>query len=100
MAQVARAVEVNAPVEVIEAQWQRFESLPQCAARSLVEDVRWRAEVLTFEPIRAGTRITLKVEFAPGGAEARLPHRIEATLQGFVAYLERGRGRALAAPPP
>ncbi|HEX9050796.1 MAG TPA: hypothetical protein VF841_09710 [Anaeromyxobacter sp.] len=99
MAQIARAVEVNAPVETIEEQWQRFEDHPRCAAHTLTVNVRWRAEVLTFEPIRTGTRITLKVEYEPGGAEAGLPDRLEAVLQGFVSFLELRRGCPLAAQP-
>ncbi len=87
MAQIARAVEVNAPVEVIEEQWQRFEDLPRCAAHTLTVNVKWRAEVLTFEPLDVGTRITLKVEYQPGGAEAGLPCRIDAVLQSFVSFL-------------
>ncbi len=99
MAQIARAVEVSAPVETIEEQWQRFEDLPRCAAHTLTVNVRWRAEVLTFEPIRTGTRITLKVEYEPGGAEAGLPSRLDAVLQGFVTFLELRRGCPLAAQP-
>jgi hypothetical protein len=97
--QIARAVEVNAPVEIIEQQWQSFEDLPRCAAHSLTVNVKWRAEVLTFEPIGAGTRITLKVEYEPGGAESGLPSRIDAVLHGFVSFLERRRGAAMAAQP-
>jgi hypothetical protein len=97
--QIARAVEVNAPVETIEEQWQRFEDLPRCAAHTLTVNVKWRAEVLTFEPIRTGTRITLKVEYEPGAGEAVLPSRLDAVLQSFVAFLELGRGRFLSAPP-
>ena len=99
MAQIARAVEVNAPVNVIEEQWARFEDLPRCAAHGVVENVRWRAEVLTFEPIATGTRITLKIEFEPGGAEARLPRRLESALQGFISFLELGRERRISAQP-
>ncbi len=88
MAQIARAVEVDVPVAVIEEQWQRFEGLPRCPAHSLTANVKWRAEVLTFEPIDTGTRITLKVEYQPGGAEAGLPCRIDAVLQSFVSFLE------------
>ncbi len=97
MAQIARTVEVDAPVETIEEQWQRWEGLPRCAAHSLTANVRWRAEVLTFEPIRTGTRITLKVEYEPGGAEAGLPCRIDAALQSFVSFLQLRRACPLAA---
>ncbi len=91
MAQIARTVEVNAPVDVIHQEWERFENLPRCAAHSVVANVRWRAEVLTFEPIDAGTRITLKIEYEPGGVEAALPCRIDAALQSFVHFLRLRR---------
>jgi hypothetical protein len=99
MPQIARTVEVNAPVELIEQQWQSFEELPRCAAHTLTVNVKWRAEVLTFEPIRTGTRITLKVEYEPGGAESRLPSRLDAVLQGFVSFLELRRGSGMALQP-
>ncbi len=99
MPQIARTVEVNAPVELIERQWQSFEELPRCAAHTLTVNVKWRAEVLTFEPIRTGTRITLKVEYEPGGAESGLPSRLEAVLQGFVSFLERRRRSEMAMHP-
>ena len=96
MAQVARAVEVDAPVETIQRQWESFESLPRCAARCVVANVRWRAEVLTFEPIDGGTRVTLKIEYEPGGREAALPRRIDAALESFVSVFELARARAAA----
>ncbi len=99
MAQVARAVEVSAPVETIERQWERFESLPRCPAHGVVANVKWRAEVLTFEPIATGTRITLKIEYAPGGGEAALPRRVDAALQAFLSFLGLARADASAAQP-
>ncbi len=99
MAQIARAVEVNAPVDVIQQQWELFENLPRCAANPVVANVRWRAEVLTFEPIDTGTRITLKIEYEPGGVEAALPCRMDAMLQGFVRFLDLRRECPLAALP-
>ncbi len=99
MAQVTRAVEVNAPVETIQRQWECFESLPRCAAHCVVANVKWRAEVLTFEPIKAGTRITLKIEYEPGGCEAALPRRIDAALQSFVSFFQMGRHEATAMQP-
>ena len=99
MAQIVRAVEVNAPVELIERQWQRFEDLPRCGIHSLTENIKWRAEVLTFEPIRTGTRVSLKIEYEPGGCDAALPRRLESVLQGFLSFLAPGReGRAAASP--
>jgi hypothetical protein len=93
---VARSIEVDAPVETIHQEWLRFESLPRCAAHSLVANVRWRAEVLTLEPTRTGTRITLKIEYEPCGTEAALPCRLETLLRSFVSFLEL-RERAMAA---
>ncbi len=99
MAQIARAVEVNAPVEVIQAQWERFEDLPRCGIHSLTENVKWRAEVLTFEPLRVGTRISLKIEYEPGECDVVLPRRIESVLASFVEFLEPGRGARTTAEP-
>ncbi len=99
MAQIARAVEVDAPVETIQRQWERFEELPRSAIHSLTANVKWRAEVLTFEPIRTGTRISLKIEFEPGGGDAALPRRIDSVLQSFVSVLGPGRERVAAAEP-
>ncbi len=96
MAQVERAVEVNAPVSTIEQRWERFEALPCCALHGVTANVKWRAEVLTFEPIAAGTRIKLKIEYQPGGCEAALPARIDAALESFVAFLGAGRPAASA----
>ena len=99
MPQIARVVEVDAPVDTIQAQWERFEGLPRCAVHSVVANVRWRAEVLTFEPIESGTRITLKIEYEPGGCDAALPCRLESVLRSFVAFFEVGRARTAVAQP-
>ncbi len=99
MAKIARAVEVNAPVDAIQRQWERFEDLPRCDAHSLVANVRWRAEVLTFEPIETGTRISLKIEYEPGGYDAALPSRLESVLRSFVTFLELRDERAMAVQP-
>lgn len=99
MAQIARAVEVGAPVEIIQQQWERFEGLPRSAVHSLVANVKWRAEVLTFEPIRTGTRISLKIEYEPGGCDVALPRRLESVLESFVSFLEPRRGCRVAAEP-
>ncbi len=93
MAHVKRSVEVDAPVDAIHEEWQQFENLPRCVAHSLHADVRWRAEVLTLEPIPTGTRITLKIEFDPGGCEAALPCRLDTVLRTFTSFFEARRGR-------
>ncbi len=91
MAHVARSIEVDAPVETVHREWLEFEDSPRCAVHSLGAGVRWRAEVLTFEPMGARTRVTLKVEFDPAGADAGLPGRLDAVLRSFVSFRE-GQG--------
>ncbi len=99
MAHIARSVEVDAPVDVIHQQWLRFEELPRCAVHAVVAHVRWRAEVLTFEPISAGTRITLRIDYDPSGGDPGLTRRLDAALQSFLAFFDRCRGRAFALQP-
>ena len=99
MAQVKRSIEVGAPAERVHEEWLRFEDLPRCPAHALAVNVRWRAEVLSFQPISSGTRITLKLEFDPGGADEGLPRRLEAVLKSFTAFFEARLGsRAVAQP--
>jgi hypothetical protein len=50
----------------------------------------------SFEPIGEGTRVTLKIEYEPGGREAALPRRIDAALESFVSFFELARARAAA----
>ncbi len=88
MPHVTRSIELDAPVDTIHQQWLRWEQLPRCAAHSMVGQVRWRAEVLTFEPLDAGTRITLRIDYDAGTADAGLPRRIEGVLQSFVMFFE------------
>ncbi len=98
MAHIARSVDVDAPVDTVHQEWLRFEDLPRCAVHAIVTNVRWRAEVLTFQPLPAGTRITLKIEYDPGAADAALPRRLEAVLQSFTAFFEARGARAEIAP--
>lgn len=99
MAQVKRSIELDAPVDTIHAQWLRFEALPRCPVHSLAANVRWRAEVLTLEPLEKGTRVTLKLEYDPGGDDAKLALRLEAALQAFRAFFERVRQPAMESHP-
>jgi hypothetical protein len=96
---IARSIEVDAPVDTIHQEWLRFEDLPRCAAHSLVANVRWRAEVLTLEPTRAGTRITLKIEYDPSGGDAGLPCRLETVLQSFKSFFELRHESLMGAQP-
>ena len=98
MAHVSRSIEVDAPVDTVHQQWLRYEAAPGSPAASICAQVRWRAEVLTLEPLGDRTRITLKIEFEPGGAAASLPARMDAALKGFAAARERRRPVAQALP--
>jgi hypothetical protein len=97
MAQVIRSIEVDAPVDAVHAEWLRFEELPRCAAHTLTAGLRWRAEVVTFEPIGPRTRVKLRVEYEPTGAEATLPLRMETVLQAFAYFRERDGAIAVEA---
>lgn len=96
MAHITRSIDVDAPVDTIHQQWLRFEKLPRCAAHSMVVNVRWRAEVLTFEPIPAGTRVTLRIDYDPAGGDAGLSRRVEGVLQSFASFFEWHRSSAVA----
>ena len=91
MAHITRSIELDAPVDTIHEQWLRFEALPRCAVHSMVANVRWRAEVLTFEPKGNGTRITLKIEYDPTADDEVLSRRLDGVLQSFTAFFERQR---------
>jgi hypothetical protein len=97
MAQVIRSIEVDGPVDAVHAEWLRFEEVPRCAAHTLTAGVRWRAEVLTFEPLGSRTRVKLRVEYEPTDEEQALPLRMEAVLQAFAYFRERGVAAAAEA---
>lgn len=99
MAHIARSIEVDAPVDTIHDEWQRFEELPRCAAHTLTANVKWRAEVLTLQPTPAGTRITLKLEYEASGGDPRLSCRLEALLESFTRFVAARRGRAMPVQP-
>ncbi len=99
MAHIARSIDVAAPVDTVHEEWLHFEERPRCPAHSLSAMVKWRAEVLTMEPTRTGTRITLKVEYDAAGGDPGLSGRIEAALQSFTSFFEARHGRAAAAQP-
>jgi hypothetical protein len=87
VAHIARSIELDAQVDSVHAQWLRFEELPASGVPGLTEKIRWRAEVLTFEPTAKGTRVTVKIEFDPTGGDPGLARRVEAVLQRFLAFL-------------
>jgi uncharacterized membrane protein len=99
VAQIARSIDLDAPVDTVHEEWLRFEELPRSAAQSLVANVRWRAEVLTLKPTRSGTRITFRVEYDASGGEAVLPSRLDSLLRSFASFFELRRGRVTAAQP-
>jgi hypothetical protein len=49
--------------------------------------VRWRAEVLTFEPSGDGTRVTLRVDYDASAGDAGLSRALERALEAFRAFL-------------
>lgn len=86
MAHVTRAIELEGPPDAVHEQWQRFEALPRSRARSMTAGVRWRAEVLTFEPLGERTRVKLSVEYDAAAGDEALPRRVEAILEAFTAF--------------
>jgi hypothetical protein len=99
VAHVARSIEVEGPVDTVHQEWLRFEELPRCAAHCLVTNVKWRAEVLTIEPIRTGTRITVKLEYEPFAGDSALACRLDAMLESFASFFEMRSERAAVAQP-
>jgi uncharacterized membrane protein len=89
VAHIARSIELDAPVDTIHEEWLRFEALPSSAVHSMVARVRWRAEVLTFEPTNGGTRVTLRVEYDSAGGDAGLGRRVQDVLLSFTSFHER-----------
>lgn len=93
MAHITRAIELDGPADAVHEQWLRFEECPHRAASSVTAGVRWRAEVLTLEPLGMRTRVKLRVEYEPtGDGDEVLRRRVEAVLQAFTMF--RGRERA------
>lgn len=93
MAHITRSIEVAEPVGVISEQWTRFEQTPRYAVGGAVARVRWRAEVLTFEPNGDGTRVTLRIDYEAPAPDPGLSRSVEAALEGFRVFLaERSAG--------
>lgn len=87
MAHITRSIELAEPVPVISEGWAEFERSPRCAVAEAVARVRWRAEVLTFEPAGDGTRVTLRVDYDGSAGAAGLTRSIEGALEGFRSFL-------------
>ncbi len=88
MAHFARSIELDDPVGLIYEQWIRFEELAPSAVGDAEPHIRWRAEVLSFEPRGAGTRVTLRVEFDPVRDDTGVRLRVERALERFKLYVE------------
>ncbi len=90
MAHISRSIDVSGHVDTITERWAEFERLPRRAGGGVVARVRWRAEVLTFEPRGDRTRVTLRISYDPAGGDAGLAAGIEGALQAFEAFVASG----------
>ncbi len=91
MAHITKTVDVDAHVDSVHQQWLRFEAMPASGYSRIVSGVRWRAEVLTFQPLPEGTRVILKIEFDPATADPELAERMERVLHRFAGFVGSGR---------
>jgi hypothetical protein len=71
----------------------RFEALAAPAVSGGDPHIRWRAEVLSFEPRGAGTRVTFRIEFDPVRDDEGVRRRIERALERFKLYVESTAAR-------
>ena len=94
MAYIARSIDVAEPVAAIEEQWTVFEATPRYLVGEAVARLRWRAEVLTFEPVSGGTRVTFRIDYEPSAADAGLSGRLEDALEDFRSFLAERRAGA------
>ncbi len=93
MARISRSIEVDEPVDTITARWSEFERTPRDLTGGAVSRIRWRSEVLTFEPTGGGTRVTLRIDYEPSPGDSLLPRAVEAALEAFLMFLtERNAG--------
>jgi hypothetical protein len=103
VAHIARTIELPEPVAVVSERWTEFERTPRYAIHEEEARVRWRAEVLTFEPAGDGTRVTLRIDYDPSAGAAGLSRGVELTLEGFRSFLSERLGTAAwhgVSPPP
>lgn len=87
MAHITRTIEIAEPVGVVSERWNEFERTQRCDVEQAKARVRWRAEVLTFEPKGDCTRVTLRVDYEPGAGDAGLTRSIERALEAFRSFL-------------
>ncbi len=88
MAHISRSIDVAEPVGTVSERWNDFERTPGHTMRGVVPRIRWRAEVLTFEPKGDSTRVTLRIDYDPAGGDAGLSRAVEDTLKGFKSFIE------------
>lgn len=98
MANISRSIDVQEPVDAVNERWAEFEKLPRCTLAGTEARVRWRAEVLTFEPRGDSTRVTVRIDYDPAGGDAGLSRSIEDTLQAFKTFAESRAAGAAAWP--
>jgi hypothetical protein len=87
VANITRSIELADPVGVVSERWTEFERTPRCDVDEAEARVRWRAEVLTFEPAGDGTRVTLRIDYDPSAGDAGLSRSLERALEAFRAFL-------------
>lgn len=94
MAHITRTIELAEPVGVVSERWNDFERTQRCDVEQAKARVRWRAEVLTFEPAGDGTRVTLRIDYDPTAGDAGLSRGVELALEGFRSFLSERLGRS------
>ncbi len=105
MAYIEKSIEIEKPVGAVYDDWTQFEEFPRVLEglkemQGLVDTrLRWRAEVLTFAPRGAGTRVTLRVDYDANGSEIDdalrvASGRLQRDLELFRTFVEdQGAGR-------
>jgi hypothetical protein len=87
VAHITKTIELAQPVGVVSERWNEFERTQRCDVEQVKARIRWRAEVLTFEPRGDGTRVTLRVDYDPAAGDAGLSRSIERALEAFRSFL-------------
>ena len=105
MAYIEKSIEIEKPVGAVYEDWTHFEDFPRVLEglkemQGLADTrLRWRAEVLTFAPRGAGTRVTLRIDYDANGsgiddALRAASGRLQRDLELFRTFVEeRGEGR-------